>query len=76
MHSKYLTQILNLIYLTNILYSIFQTFITYNAALYEGVGFGSVMNAPSRVMRRDAIIAELMKPKNQADVVCLQEVNA
>lgn len=51
------------------------TVITYNTALYQGIDlFGDVPNPPRRDDRRDAIIRELNKEENNADIVCLQEV--
>ena len=53
----------------------FQTVITYNAGLYTAIGLGVVPNPPSREARRDAIIAELNNPANDADCACIQEVS-
>ena len=49
--------------------------IIYNTALYQGIDlFGDVPNPPRREDRRDAIIRELKREENNADIVCLQEV--
>ena len=55
--------------------NVFQTVITYNTALYQGIDlFADVPNPPSREDRRDAIITALKEERNKADLVCLQEV--
>ena len=59
----------------------FQSIITYNLALFDALGFETLAKNPgiriptSRETRRDAIIEQLKKPKNTADILCLQEVH-
>ena len=60
---------------------VFQSIITYNLALFDALGFETLAKnpgiriPPSRETRRDAIIEQLKKPKNTADILCLQEVH-